>query len=388
MGTFKYEKDLLKHFIRTDGWLPLCKQRRRLIRAKKTPKNIRELRYFTFCAIGAIDVLMLDVHKVITPSERGFESVFFFDKDRESVLETQSRIPGATGFVGNFVKLVTSEDFEDPGDEDDDPAEQPDAGANDPLRSPEGELNTKEVREKALQQEERRRFASCFPFDVINLDLEEYVFKPSEELPGKLLKALRKVLRWQQRPVRISSKRKTQLDGFSLMFTTKIGPDNLPDDYLARLQNSLATNLRRDEHLAPVLLGRAGTTDIAALRQDNFEVFFKLAVPKVLVNTLMSEDWYVEPEKGIKIYEFQRDFDGGNYKMLHMVMDIRRHDPPRGKRLDGETSAVAAAAYQEVVRHLFANAEIIVSDNTIDVPALTESLNEVIERGQKYSGDI
>ena len=129
MGTFKYERDLLKHFIRTDGWLPRCRQRRKLIRANQTSKNIRELRYFTFCAIGAIDVLMLDVHKVLTPSEQGFESVCFFDKDRESVLETQSRIPGAIGFVGNFVRLVTSDDLEEPGEEDGDPSGQPDSEA-------------------------------------------------------------------------------------------------------------------------------------------------------------------------------------------------------------------------------------------------------------------
>src|ERR1700674_131114 len=387
MGTFKYERDLLKHFIRTDGWLPLCRQRRKLIRAKKTTKNIRELRYFTFCAIGAIDVLMLDVHKVLTPSELGFESVFFFDKDRESVLETQSRIPGATGFVGNFVKLLTSEDLEDPSEEDDDANADPGHEVKDPLKSPEAELNTKEVRERALQQEELRRFVKCFPFDVINLDLEEYVFKPSEELPGRLLKAIRKILRWQQRPVKITIRRKAQLDGFSLMFTTKIGPNDLPDDYLARLQNSLALNLRQDEQLTPMLQNRAGTADIAELRQRNFEVFFKLAIPKVILNTLVSEDWYIEPEYGIKIYEFQREFDGGNYKMLHMVMDIRRHVPPRSKRLDGETSAVAAEAYQQVVRRLFREAETVVAEDSIDQPALTESLNEIIERGKKYTGE-
>lgn len=377
---------MLKHFIRTDGWLPACKRRRKLIRTKKTAKNIRELRYFTFCAIGAVDVLMLDVHRVISPSDQGFESVFFFDKDRESVLETQSRIPGATGFVGDFVKLLTSDELEEPEGEAD-LTGRPEDEASDPLKSPEAELNTKEVRERALQQEELRRFVSCFPFDVINLDLEEYVFKPSEQLPGKLLKALRKLLRWQQRTVKVGSKRRPPLEGFSLMFTTKIGPDNLPDDYLARLQNSLALNLRRDDQLGPVLRERVGTDDVAELRRTNFEVFFKLAIPKVLANTLMSEDWYIDPEQGIRIYEFQREFEGGNYKMLHMVMDIKRHDPPRGKRLDGESSIAAGEAYQEVVRRLFAQPEIVVADNTIDGPALTKSLDEIVARGQEYSGE-
>ena len=73
--------------------------------------------------------------------------------------------------------------------------------------------------------------------------------------------------------------------------------------------------------------------------------------------------------------------------MLHMVMEITRHDPPRSKRLDGETSAVAEEAYQQVVRRLFEEAEIVVSEDGIDRTALAESLDKIIERGKKYSGE-
>jgi len=386
MGVFKYERDLLKHFIRTDGWLPLCKQRRKEIRYKKTAKNLRDIRYFTFCAVGAIDVLLLDINNVLNPTDRGFETVVFFDKDHESVIETQTRIPGSIGFVGDFVKLVTSLDPED------DPIQEDvqqviEVGAErDPLDSPETELDTAEVREKKRDREQLRRFVKCFPFDVINLDLEEYVFKPSEKLPGKLLTALRKTFTWQQRPVWLSPNNQKVLNGFSLMFTTKIGPGNLPDDYLARLQDSLCKNLLRDNDLNDILRNRAGTADVAELRQSNFELFFKLAIPKLLARTLMSHDWYIDPEDGVKIYEFERLFEGGGYKMLHMIMDVKRHDPPRNLRLDGENSDIATQAYQDVVRRLFAQAEIIVSEDGLDQAALTQSLDEIIERGEKYRG--
>jgi len=386
MGTFKYERDLLKHFIRTDGWLPLCKQRRKAIRHKKTAKNLRDIRYFTFCAVGAIDVLLLDVNNVLSPTDRGFETVVFFDKDQESVIETQTRIPGSIGFVGDFVKLVTSLDPKD------DPIQEDvlqviEAGIErDPLDSPETELDTAEVREKKRDREQLRRFVKCFPFDVINLDLEEYVFKPSEKLPGKLLSALRKTFTWQQRPLWLSPNNQKVLSGFSLMFTTKVGPGNLPDDYLARLQDSLCNNLIRDHDLNGILQNRAGTTDVAELRQSNFELFFKLAIPKLLARTLMSHDWYIDPEEGVKIYEFERLYEGGSYKMLHMIMDIKRHDPPRNLRLDGENSDIATQAYQDVIRRLFAEAEIIVTEDGLDRAALTQSLDEIIERGEKYRG--
>jgi len=384
MGTFKYERDLLKHFIRTDGWLPLCRQRRKKIRYKVAAKNLRDLRYFTFCAIGAIDVLMLDVHNILNPTDRGFETVVFFDKDQESVIETQTRIPGSVGFVGDFVKLVTSLDPHDDPIQDDIQRLIEGEGEGDFLASPEEELDTAAVREQKRDREQLRQFVDRFPFDVINLDLEEYVFKPSERLPGKLLKALRKVLIWQQRPVRISARNQKLLDGFSLMFTTKIGPQNLPDDYLGRLQSSLQNNLQRDNDLNAMLQNRAGTADVVALRQANFELFFKLAIPKLLAQTLMSQDWYIDPDRGIKIYEFERPFDGGSYKMLHIVMDIKRHEPPRDQRLDGEHSEVAADAYQDVIRRLFQDAEIVVMEDGLDRDALTASLDQIIQRGDTY----
>jgi hypothetical protein len=214
--------------------------------------------------------------------------------------------------------------------------------------------------------------------------LEEYVFKPSERLPGKLFKALRRVLIWQQRPVRISANNQKFLDGFSLMFTTKIGPGNLPEDYLTRLQNALHNNLQRDNDLNGILQGRAGTADVAALRQANFELFFKLAIPKLLAQTLMSQDWYIDPDRGITIYEFERPFEGGSYKMLHIVMDIKRHDPPHHQRLAGEHSPIAAEAYQKVIRRLFQEAVIVVREEGLDQNDLTASLDKIIERGDKY----
>lgn len=379
MGIFKYERDLLKHFIRTDGWLPLCRQRRKAIRSKVKSKNQRDLRYFTFCAVGAIDVLMLDVNNILNPTERGFETVAFFDTNRESVIETQTRIPGSVGFVGDFVKLVTSLDG------DDDPEiERLIEGEGDFLASPATELDTAEVRGERRDREQLKQFFERFPFDVINLDLEEYVFKPSEQLPGKLIKAFRRILAWQQRPIVLNSGTPKPLDGFSLMFTTKIGPGNLPEDYLARLQASLHSNLERDNHLSDMLQNRAGTADVAALRQANFELFFKLAIPKLLAQTLMSQDWYIDPDRGITIYEFERPFDGGSYKMLHIVMDIERHQPPRHQRLDGEHSPVAAEAYQNVIRQLFQQAEIVVVEDGLDQAGLTASLDEIMQRGDKY----
>ena len=98
----------------------------------------------------------------------------------------------------------------------------------------------------------------------------------------------------------------------------------------------------------------------------------------------MSQDWYIDPDRGITTYEFERSFEGGSYKMLHIVMDIKRHEPPRDQRLDGEHSAIAAEAYQYVIRRLFQSAEIVVLEDGLDRDALTASLDQIIQRGDKY----
>lgn len=381
MGIFKFDDDPLKHFVRTDGWLPTCSRRRKRMRTGKKSKYIREPKYFTFCAVGAIDVLLLAVHNVIKPSENGFETVYFFDRDRESVIATQRRIPGATGFVGDFVSVVLADEHEDIV------RNIEEGGAPlDPLATPTAEDDTLTTRTKQLQREELRRLISSFPFDVINLDIEEYVFRPREELPGKLLAAFRRILEWQRLPLKFGKNRKADIDEFSLLFTTKIGPPNLPEDYLARLSECVRENVNLDGDLGVILEARAGTVDIDEIRLANFELFFKIALPKILARTLMEQDWYVDPEHGIKIYEFQRTYpSGGSYTMLHFVMDIRRHRPPVNKRLPGEASEEAAEAYVRVIRHLFATAEIQVSDATIDTRAIKEGLEAVVARGKEYS---
>ncbi|MEJ0041969.1 MAG: hypothetical protein WDM81_07040 [Rhizomicrobium sp.] len=65
------------------------------------------MRYFTFCAVGALDVLLLDREKVIRRSKnKEFDTVYFFDRDEDAIVETRKRIPGAIGFPGDFVKVI------------------------------------------------------------------------------------------------------------------------------------------------------------------------------------------------------------------------------------------------------------------------------------------
>ena len=242
-GPFKYQADPLKHHVRLTGWLPLCLRRHEALR-ERPPKRRRRLKYFTFCAVGAVDVLMLDVARVIRPSRRGrFDTVYFFDRTPELVAATQERIPGAHGFVGDFVSTVLHR-------------ESVDAGGF--LSFGIGDKDTKETRDRQRRQQERADFAASFPFDIINLDLQDLIFRAKDRFPGRLISALRKVFEWQRRPLE-TREGAERCDGFTLLFTTRVGPAELRKDYADMLVAELENNVARDGSLVDAMRMRAGS---------------------------------------------------------------------------------------------------------------------------------
>jgi hypothetical protein len=318
---------------------------------------------------------MLDVaHIVKQSSDNRFDTVFFFDRTPEYVIETQKRIPGAVGFPGDFTQVVLC----------DDPDEDLIIDSDTPLDPSVNSPDVRETRANKLLLSQHREFIQCFPFDVINLDLEEFLLKPNDPFPGRLIQALRKVFYWQRRPLQIPKGPNRSLEGFSLMFTTRVGPPNLTEEYLGMLRNGLANNLRNDDALEPLIIARTGLSDVEAIQENQFETFFKLGMPKVLASILMEEDWYIDDQQGIRTYEIERPGNGTPYRMLHLVMDVRRHKPPKEQRAPGVQSDEAQHAYREVVRQVFSTPEIIVTPDSIETAELQEDLNRIKARRKLY----
>lgn len=339
MPEFVFEDCLLKHYIRKEVWLPFCRQRLRKIRASAS-KNPRRLRYFTFCAVGALDVLLLDREKVIRRSSNDeFDTVFFFDKDRESVVETQKRIPGANGFPGDFARVVTQAEVEDEDLQ---------------LQILANERDTREVRQKQLQRAQLGDFITSFPFDVVNLDVEQYLYRPKEQLPGILTNAIRRILAWQKRQGMGSNKQPFTLDEFTLMFTTRVGPAGLPEDYVAYLRDHcIATNLQTFAELKSPFLRKSAGRSPADFFADDFDGAFKLAVPKSLSELALEQDWYIDDENGILLFQFDRRFVDGTYRMLHMAMTVKRQQPPAEQRAPGQKSQSAQSSHKQTILKLF-----------------------------------
>jgi hypothetical protein len=345
-GEFKFEDCLLKHYIRKRAWLPACKQRfRNLQDSFRKQKDERRLRYFTFCAVGALDVVMLDMEHVIhrSRSTKRFDTVVFFDVNQEFVSQTQMTIPGAIGFASDFVDVVLAND----------PAEAVAVADPGPAIAPEEEQNTAATRELQRLRGMKRDLIKRFPFDVINLDIERYLFRPKERLPGNVIRAFRKIFEWQRLPGRRPDDSEYRVDEFTLMFTTRIGPPNLDNDYLNMLRKYVEDNLQRDPALNDPYTKQSGNRNPSEFLAADFESFFKLAAPKTIISLLWEEDWEIDVAFGVKVFEFERQTASEPYRILHFIMTVRRISPRQEERPPGQMPEGAQQNYREVIRRVF-----------------------------------
>ena len=369
-GTFKFEDCLLKHFIRKEVWLQVCRQRRNAIIASYGRKAARRMKYFTFCAIGALDVLLLDREGIVKQSkQKEFDTVFFFHKTIEDVIETRKRIPGAVGFPGDFFEVMLSKD--------------PTVG----LASPANSQNTKAVRHRQIAQAQRDSFVDAFPFDVLNLDVERYIYQPREELPGKLIAALREIFVLQTAAGKVDE-HEYILDEFTLLLTTQVGPRTMAEDHIVYLRdNCLQDNLNRYSELQEIFLTKSGGRNVTDFFEEDFDGAFKLSVPKSLVDLAVECDWVVNAESGVRIFEFQRDSRDGPYCMLHLAMTVRRQNPPRQRRAPRQPLAPAdEAEHRRVVNRLFSDEVISVETQVVGKlkGELEADLGRLFEHRRRY----
>jgi hypothetical protein len=321
---------------------------------------------------------MLDVAKIIRPSpRRGFDSVVFVDRDPEVVRKTRERIPGARGIPGNFVDLILN--YAQPGRK----------RKIDQLTAKKNERDTRNVRLEQVRSSERETLVQSFPFDVINLDLQDYFFRTSEPPPGRLIQALRSVFEWQHNQFDVNGRPET-LDGFTLLFTTRVGPPQLHDseagDYLREI---LDRNIANDPDLRDVIENRTGVRLISRLERSDFETFFKIGMPKALLALLVEQEWAIEVERGLKLFEFNRGSGGKSYTMLHLVMDVHEMRRPRRKAFPGQRTAQESDAYRSAARAICAERPEMVEGGTIDRAALEKSLAAIEARASlRARGDF
>jgi len=308
--------------------------------------------------------------------DRYFETVTFFDRTPEQVTETLKRLPGASGFPANFADVVL--------------ATPPPIYRESALSAPENEPDTESTRKAQIVADQHWKFRGRFPFDVINLDYEEYAFKPRDKMPGEIINCLRQVAEWQHTPLvlkRGNKRREVPLDSFSLMFTTRLGPRDLAAPYEAMLTEILDRNVSEDDTLIERMERATGNSTIQSLKASMFDEFFILGITKSIARILMDHGWYVDDATGIEIFKFHRGSDGAGYDMIHLVMNVVRQTPPVSERAPGSPEPEAARrAYRNVARNLFDLPINEVTAEIVSAATLDPTLEQVFaERRSVYS---
>jgi hypothetical protein len=153
----------------------------------------------------------------------------------------------------------------------------------------------------------------------------------------------------------------------------------------------LRTYLRRNIASQPSLLdqleNRAGLRDIDQLQAEQFDLFFKLSVPKMIAAMLLEEDWFIDPDPAVTIFQFDRDSAGGPYTLLHMVMDVSRQQPDKDHRAPHTQPQSVIDAYGTVVRKIFEVRERVVIREELDLDSINRSLEAIFARRKMYCPD-
>jgi hypothetical protein len=373
--SFQLAGDERKHYVRTYLWLPCCKRQLAHVRAgAKSAK--RPLRYLTFCAEEAIDVLLLEEEGILSVRESSYADVVFAARSDEYVAETLRTIPDANGFPGDFFETVL---FDTEAQ-----ADLPVVNSRDTdeafFTALEGAADTLVGRRELNIAALKDQLAEQFPFDVINLDLCGYTFKKKEDIPGRTILALRRILSWQRKRATHTSP-SYDLNEFCFLYTTRIdAKDRLGAAYEKLLDRGIDANIAAFPDVRAALAARFHVDEGSKLRKANRLEYLRLAIPKQLAITLAAEGWEIDPAHGIEGVDLRRSKAGHPYSMLHMAMTLRRKNPLPGAA-SAKVSRKQNSAYHQTVQRLFSSP---VPTVPAQLPtAVSRSLSHLIARGKR-----
>ena len=375
MGHIDYDKDILKHFIRTNGWLPACRQQALIV--EKRPKKY-PLRYFTFCASGAMDVFMLEKENILTRSRRNgrLEGVYFCEESPED-FGTIARLIGSPeqGFLGEFDKIVLFTDDRDTTGKD--------------LYTNAGDYYPEAVRTKLRYKDAQRRLRAALPFDIINLDVYGLMF-PSKRDPRKyaiapLIDSIKQLLQWQSEA---QFSKNCPCQQFTLFLTSHIDPTKTNQDAIEQLANRLADNINTNSEFRSAFVHQYGHQDVDKLIKDNFAEFFGLALPKFLIaDALFNLGWEVTSGPTYLYNRQDKREQDRTYQMMHMI-SVYRRIPDAKRRLDNPQVSKYTTAITQLINNGIQWIDALVENpNTINL--LESDLENIIEfREQLRSGVI
>ena len=265
-----WDSDVIKHYVRTNAWLPAVTDQ-----VNKSLKAGRDPTYLTFCAGNAIDVFMLLREGVLKRDSTTnlVTNTYFCEKNPGEFNEISNLIGSREqGFLGDFQEIVLFEDD----------SETKGISISDISRR-----FPADIRRKLNAKERHIRLRQSIPFDVINFDLCGTFFPPRSGLLSPTLQSLKRLFDWQSEAAGIDE----SFNSFTLLVTTHVEKGGASEEAVQRLIELMRSNLEANQSFTRSLHERFGAREIESVADSDFEDFYCVALPKLIVREATDRGW-------------------------------------------------------------------------------------------------
>jgi len=322
-----YDKDLPKHYVRMQGWLPPCMDRKTKLGKK------RDIRYFTLCAAKAIDVFMLERAKVLKrTSDNYLHGVWFCEGDSDQFQEINRLIrTPERGFPVSLEDMVLFEPSVN-------------SGKQRSRLNPGGRIDS-EGRAALRLQDHHDNLLAAFPFDIINLDLTRPLFPRKQPVVSRLMRTILRILDWQMDKPLPESMGGRLIDEFTLFLTVHVDEGATNRDGVDKLTTLIERNIDVRGEFRHQWAAEFSSTSPAELAISDFERFLCLGLPKLLIERGIDRGWDVISERRF-LYKRLRGHE--SYTMMCQTFTYKR--PPKRSEMEWLSSGNALLSEEAAMR--------------------------------------
>lgn len=274
------------------------------------------------------------------------------------------------GFLGDFQEMILFED-------DDETIEK---SINDAHVS-----YSRPVRYLLNVKERHERFCSTAPFDLINLDLCGRFFPPKAGVISPMVRTIRRLLALQAE----GSDDGQQLDKFTMFITTHVESRGTNPEAVDELAAMIEHNRSLYVGFEESLINRFGSIPTSDIPSYDFDGFYNVALPKMIVGEAYNLGWMVDLQF---TGTYERSWlappgkDPAKYRMLALVATFSRIT--EGQLKLGHQSAPGELEYSKRISMIVNTPLETIKPDQERVAAVSPHLAEVVKSRTDYQDEI
>ena len=207
----------------------------------------------------------------------------------------------------------------------------------------------RELRGRLYTKDRHQRFRSAIPFDLVNLDIYGTFFPPKSGVLSPMLQSIRTLLDWQ---TEFATANPT-FDSFTMFVTAHVEGGKVNEEALGEMITMIETNRSAYSGFSRALEQRFGSGEPESLACRDFDSFYSIALPKVIISEAFERGWNAKAKFSGR-YQRARKTTGGTlsstYSMLAWVGRFDRYRPDQLKL--GLPDATRSRDYANIINNL------------------------------------